>query len=247
MLRRTKTLFAVGSLLAAGATVAVSLWGGGTEESASASYDPIIDPANFVRGIDNPYLPLEPGTTFVYRGTSDGEVETSTVAVTNERKVILGVTCVVVLDLVEVSGELKEKTLDWYAQDREGNVWYFGERTEEYENGAIVSTEGSWEAGVDGAKAGILMKADPKPGETYRQEYYVGEAEDWARVLRLNEDVTVAYASFENVLVTKDSTPLSPGLIAEKFYARGVGLIMDRLVSGGQERLELIEIKRSEP
>lgn len=217
---------------------------GSPSPETAAGYRPVIDPANFVAVIDNPYLPLGPGTTFVYRGTSDGETEVNTVRVTRRTKVILGVTCVVVEDTVEAGGELAEKTLDWFAQDREGNVWYFGEDSKEYEGGKVVSTAGSWLAGVDGAKPGIVMKGSPRVGDVYRQEYYPGEAEDMGEVLRLDERVTVEYGSFDHVLVTKEWTPLEPGVVSNKYYARGVGLVMERLVEGGKERLELVQISK---
>ena len=134
-------------------------------------------------------------------------------------------------------GNLTEKTFDYYAQDKKGNVWYFGEDTKEYENGKVVSTKGSWEAGVDGAKPGFIMQADPKVGETYRQEYYEGEAEDMAKVLSLSESVTVPYGSFDQVLVTKEWTPLEPGLVEHKYYAPGVGPL------GNPGDLALIDVK----
>src|SRR5687768_15919643 len=133
----------------------------------AASYYPDIDPAAFVSVIDNPYLPLEPGTTLVYEGRSDGERELIVVTVTDQTKEILGVTATVVRDRVFVNSELAEDTFDWYAQDRHGNVWYLGEDTKEYEEGKVVTTEGSWEAGVDGAQPGIIMLADPQPGDRY--------------------------------------------------------------------------------
>ncbi|MGH2728981.1 MAG: hypothetical protein ACRDJI_00065, partial [Actinomycetota bacterium] len=137
-------------------------------------YEPHIDPADFVASIDNPYMPLEPGTTLVYEGQSDGEEEENTIVVTDRTKEILGVTCTVVKDIVTVEGVIAEKTFDWFAQDRYGNVWYFGEISKEYEDGKFAGLEGSWEAGVDGALAGIVMLGDPKVGDEYRQEYYAG-------------------------------------------------------------------------
>jgi hypothetical protein len=146
------------------------------------------------------------------------------------------VECVVVDDRGWEAGKLIEKTYDWFAQDEEGNVWYFGEDTKEYNNGKVTSTKGSWEAGVDGAKPGIIMEAHPKVGESYRQEYYKGEAEDMAKVQSSNESVKVLYGSFDHVLVTKEWTPLEPGYVEHKYYARGVGQ-----VSGGG--LELVDVK----
>jgi hypothetical protein len=207
-------------------------------------YRPRFDPAGFVRTIDNPFFPLVPGTTLVYEGMSGGERETVTVTVTDETKEILGITATVVQDRVFVDGTLAEDTFDWYAQDRQGNVWYLGETTKEYEDGKVVSTEGSWEAGVDGAQPGIIMLADPQVGDTYRQEFYEGEAEDVARVLALDESVTVSHGSFDGVLRTEDWTPLEPKIRENKFYARGIGVVFERLVRGGKEVLRLVEVRR---
>ena len=137
------------------------------------AYTPHIDPADFTTTIDNEYFPMEPGTIFLYRGGTERDRMT----VTSDTKKVMGVECVVVDDRAWQGDQLVEQTYDWFAQDKEGNVWYFGEDTKEYENGKVTSTKGSWEAGVDGAKPGIIMQADPKVGDSYRQEYYPGEAE----------------------------------------------------------------------
>ena len=150
--------------------------------------------------------------------------------------------CVVVDDKVWLDDELIEVTLDWYAQDKDGNVWYMGEDSKEYEDGKVVSTAGSWEAGIDGAKPGIIMLAIPVVGVVYRQEYYKGEAEDKAEVLSLNESVTVPFGSYENCLRTKDWNPLDMETIEEKYYAPGVGVVLEVMVKGGDERVELISI-----
>ena len=207
-------------------------------------YRPRFDPSSFVKVIDNPYLPLRPGTTWVYQGISEGEREKTVVSVTDQTKEIMGVTATVVRDRVFVAGELAEDTDDWFAQDGDGNVWYLGEETAEYEDGKVVSREGSWEAGVDGAQPGVVMLGDPRVGDTYRQEYYEGEAEDIGRVVELDETVTVPYDSFTEVLVTEDFTPLEPKILENKFYARGVGVVMERRVEGGEEVLRLIELRR---
>jgi hypothetical protein len=202
-------------------------------DKASDAYSPDINPANFVNRIDNKYFPLDPGTTLIYEGGAERDV----MAVTSDTKKIMGVECVVVDDRGYEAGTLIEKTYDWYAQDKKGNVWYFGEDTKEIKNGEVVSTEGSWEGGMDGAKPGIVMQADPKVGQPYRQEYYVGKAMDMAKVVSLNASVTVPYGSFDHVLVTKEFTPLQPGYVEHKYYAPGVGQ-----VSGGG--LELVDVKR---
>jgi hypothetical protein len=208
---------------------------------ATDTYAPEISPADFTTTIDNPYMPLVPGTTYISEGPADGEIEHIKVSVLHETKTVMGVECIVVRDTVTVDGEVIEDTWDWYAQDAEGNVWYFGEDSRTYENGEQVSTEGSWEAGVDGAMPGIVMKADPQVGDTYRQEYYAGEAEDMADVLSISENVTVAYGAFENVVMTKDYTPLDPDVVEFKFYAPGIGFILETM-EGSDERVELIDI-----
>jgi len=201
-----------------------------------------IDPANFVDRVDNWYFQLTPGTTFVYEGeTEDGTVRVEDY-VTHETKQILGITCVVVRNRVIENGDLVEETFDWYAQDKDGNVWYFGEDAKEYEAGVVVSTKGSWEAGVDGAMPGIIMEANPQVGDFYRQEYYKGEAEDMAEVLSLTESVSVTHGSFDNLLMIREWTLLEPGIVEHKYYAPGVGLILEVMVEGGSEWVELVEI-----
>jgi hypothetical protein len=202
-----------------------------------AAYAPTIDPADFVDVIDNPYMPLTPGTTTVFQGGTE-RVE---VTVTHDTRVILGVTAVVVHDQAFDGDELIEDTFDWFAQDRAGNVWYLGEDTKELENGKVVSTAGSWEAGVDGAQPGIVMPAVPVIGETYRQEFYEGEAEDMATVIETGGSVTVPAGTYEDTLVTEDVTPLEPDLLEHKTYARGVGVVKEEVI-GGDELVELIEI-----
>ncbi len=206
-------------------------------------YDPVINPADFVAQINNQYLPMSPGTTFIYDGESEDGKEKIEVNVTHETKEILGVTCVVVRDRVWIDGELVEDTFDWFAQDKDGNVWYFGEDSKEYEGGKVVSTEGSWEAGVDGAKPGIIMKGNPQVGDAYRQEYYEDEAEDMAEVLSLNESISVPYGSFENCLKTQEWTPLEPDVVENKYYAPGVGVVLEVAVEGESERIELVEVR----
>jgi hypothetical protein len=157
-----------------------------------------------------------------------------------DTKAILGVTSVVVHDTVSNDGTVTEDTFDWYARDREGNVWYFGGDTKEFENGVVLSGEGSWEAGVDGAKAGIIMKARPRAGVAYRQEYYRGHAEDFARVLGKSESVTAPAGTYHDVVKTKEFTPLEPKLLEHKYYARGVGVVREVTVKGGSDSVELV-------
>lgn len=186
-------------------------------------YNPVINPADFVATIDNPYFPLTPGTTYIYEGITEKGLEHVETTVTTDTKVILGVTCTVVRDTVTVDGVLEEDTFDWYAQDKSGNVWYFGENSLSYEGGLIVSLAGSWIAGVDGAKPGIIMEASPKVGDLYRQEFSAGVAEDMAEVLSLNESVTVPAGTYTNCIKTKDFSPIEPDAIEHKLYCPGVG------------------------
>jgi hypothetical protein len=197
------------------------------------AYAPHIKPADFTTKLDNEYFPLKPGTTFVY----EGGAERGEMTVTYDTKKVMGVECVVVDDRGYEAGKLIEKTYDWFAQDKQGTVWYFGEDTKEYENGEVVSTKGSWEAGVDGAKPGIIMPSDPKVGHSYHQEYYPGEAMDMARVLSSNASVTLPYGSFDHVLETREWTPLQPGFSEKKYYVRGVGPL------GNPRDLGLVDVK----
>jgi hypothetical protein len=200
---------------------------------------------DFTTRIDNPYLPMRPGSRWIYRETeTDGTVQRVVVRVTRRTKrVAAGITARVVRDTVTERGQLVEDTFDWFAQDRAGNVWYLGEDTTEYENGRPVSKEGSWEAGVDGATAGIVMLARPRPGRTYHQESSPGEAEDRARVLSVDEQAEVPAGHFKRVISTKDWTPLQPRVLEYKFYARGIGLVMSLDISGGSGREELIRYR----
>lgn len=209
--------------------------------AARRAYNPDIDPADFTASITNPYWPMRPGAFFRFAGESDGEPETILVEVTRKKKVILGVACTEVRDRVfDGDGNLVEDTRDWYAQDREGSVWYFGEFAKEFEDGA-VSTAGSWEAGVDGAKPGIVMFANPQPGAPYRQEYYPGVAEDFGQVVSLLESFTTGLGTFHNVVKTREFTPLEPGVSEFKYYAPGVGVIREEALSGGTGFQELTE------
>ena len=205
-----------------------------------------LDPADFTTRIDNPYWPMAPGSRWVYRETdSEGAVQRVVVTVTKRTKRIAnGIEARVVRDVVTEGGEPVEVTDDWYAQDSEGNVWYLGEATTEYENGRPASTAGSFEAGVDGAQPGIIMPAKPEPGMSYRQEYYKGEAEDRAEVIGVDEQAEVPAGHFEEVVMTRDVNPLDPKVLEFKFYAPNVGPVLAVSVSGGSDREELIRFQR---
>jgi len=197
--------------------------GGGADEcTVDPTYNPTIDPASFVDGVTNPLFPLTPGTQFVYESAN----EHIQVDVTTVRRTILGISCVEVHDVASVNGSITEDTLDWYAQDRDGNVWYMGEDTKELDHGTVTSTEGSWEAGVDSAKPGIIIPAAPTPNAPYRQEYKACEAEDFGTVLSTTETVTGPTGTFTNCLHTIDTTPLEPDVKEDKFYCPTVGLVL---------------------
>jgi hypothetical protein len=204
---------------------------------------PAAQAHQFTTKIDNPYLPLAPGSRWVYHDVLTGE--RTVVRVTNEtRPIANGVTGRVVRDTVRKHGHVTEDTSDWYAQDARGNVWYLGEDTKEYAHGRVSSTEGSWEAGVHGARAGIAMPAHPRVGRAYRQEYYAGHAEDHARVLSRDDQVEVPAGHYKRALLTKEWTPLEPDVLEYKLYAPGVGVVLESTVSGGAERNELVSFHR---
>ena len=201
---------------------------------------PAFDPNKFVAGVDNPFFPLVPGTVLTY---SDG-TEIDQVEVTHDTKNILGVVATVVHDRVTVDGSLTEDTFDWYAQDRAGNVWYLGEDSKQFENGQQVGTEGSWEAGVNGAKAGILMLAHPEDGDAYVQEDAPPVAQDQARVVAEDKTVRVPFDTFEDCLKTLETTPLEPGAREYKYYARGVGVVLEVTPGADKTRNELTGVVR---
>ena len=212
--------------------------------------DPVdLDPADFTADIDHPYLPMAEGTRMTYREIDeDGERLKVVVIVTRETKEIAnGITARVVRDTVTQDGELVEDTFDWYAQDSDGNVWYMGEDTAEFENGKLTTRAGSFEAGVDGALPGIIMPGDPEPGLAYRQEYYEGEAEDNGEILSLDEMVDVPFGHFEDVLMTKDTITIEPNVLEHKFYAKGVGMVLALGISGGGGREELVKVDQAPP
>ena len=200
-----------------------------------------LDPADFTTKIDNPYWPMPRGAKWVYLSDRERIV----VEVTNKKKRIAGVEALVLRDTVTQrdGGGFVEVTDDWYAQDKAGNVWYLGEDTKEYKDGKVTSTTGSWEHGVDGAYAGIIMPAKPRPGLVYRQEYYEGEAEDMGKVLGANATAKVPAGTFRNCVKTEDTTPLEPGVVEYKYYARGIGHVL-RTTKDGGGREELVEHTR---
>lgn len=195
------------------------------------SYHPEINPTDFSSTVDNPYYPLVPGTTLKYIETDKGETSENEITVTKDTKTIMGVKCVVVHDVVRKNGRVAEDTYDWLAQHKDGSVWYFGENTKEISAGGRVSTQGSWEAGVNGAYPGILMPGHPKPGDPYRQEYGPGQAEDMGQIAALGESVTVPAGTFADCVKTKEWSLLESGH-ENKWYARGVGVVKEVATDG---------------
>jgi hypothetical protein len=213
------------------------------QPAASSEGQP--NPADFVSGVSNPWFPLKPGTTFVYRGMKDGKPARDVVTVTQKTKLIDGVRTTAVSDRLYLGGRLGERTTDWYAQDKKGNVWYFGEDTAELDkSGRVRSREGSWQSGVNGAQPGILMPDRPRVGQSFRQEYFKGHAEDHFKVLSLSASVQVPYTSSKHALLTKEWTPLEPDVIDHKLYVRGIGLVKEQTIKGGQERAVLVSVQR---
>lgn len=216
------------------------------ERQPDETYNPEILPANFTNSttLTNPFLLFEPGKKYIYEAQTEEGLERTEVQRLVATKTILGITCIIVSDKVWLEGILIEDTEDWFAQDNDGNVWYMGEEVDNYNpDGSLRDHAGSWEAGVDGAKPGIVMLADPQPGMTYRQEYYFNEAEDEAEVLELGLNVTVPFGSFTNCLKTHEWTELEPDVNENKFYAPGIGLIREENVEDGEEGV-LIEIQQ---
>jgi hypothetical protein len=228
-----------------------------TSAAASASdlapihgrYQPKIDPSNFVTTVDNPYFPLPPGTGFHYKGVAENGTtpQTDDMIVTHRTKTILGVKCTVVRDTVSSRGRPIERTFDWYAQDKAGNVWYMGEDSRERSHGQFEKTSDSWEAGVAGAKPGIIMPGDPETGDAYRQEYYPRHALDQAHVLGPGGAVTVPYSAYDSTLLTVETAPqLDPGVAERKWYVAGVGDVKEQTARGNHEEIVLVRITHAQ-
>jgi hypothetical protein len=200
--------------------------------------------SSFSPNVTNAWFPLRMGSVYRYRGVKDGEPSREVMTVTHRTRTIDGARCVVVKDLLYLRGKLEERTRDYYTQDADGNVWYFGEDTAELDaDGRVKTREGTWHAGVDGAKPGIFMYAQPRVGRSARQEYLKGQAEDHFRVLRRGVNVSVPFGAFDGALLTKEWTPLEPGVIDHKYYVRGIGTVLEQTVKGGDERNELVFFK----
>jgi len=229
--------------IAVAATIAAVAVGCGHSSSRTAGAQAAPGAARFSAHVDNRWFPLIPGTRYVYVGEKDGQPSRDVVTVTHAVKTIDGAPCVVVHDRLYLRGRLGERTTDWYSQDDKGTVWYFGERTAELDrSGRVTSTSGSWKAGVDRARAGIFMPAHPRLGQSFRQEFYKGQAEDHFRVIGLFATVTTPAG--KNALLTREWTPLEPGVIDHKMYVRGIGTVLEQTQKGGNERGELVSLTR---
>jgi hypothetical protein len=201
-------------------------------------------PADFAARIDNPWFPLRPGTVFEYHGVKDGKRARDLLTVTHRHRSILGVRATVIHDRLYLNGRLAERTTDWYAQDKAGNVWYLGESTATLDRRRrVLSTDGTWLAGLKGARAGIYMPAHPAPGQTGRQEYFRGQAEDQFKVLSLAAPVQSPAVSSHRALLTQETTRLEPGTVDHKLYVRAIGDVREEAVKGAQERLVLFSVR----
>lgn len=212
--------------------------------SAAHRTNSIPPASSFSARVNNPWFPLLPGTRYVYTGVKDGKRSRDVMVVTHATRTIDGISCVAVSDKLYLLGRLEERTTDWYSQDARGNVWYFGERTAELDaHGQVTSTEGTWTAGVAGAQPGIYMPADPSVGQSGRQEYYKGHAEDHFKVIgRFN---TVSPRGAANIVLTSETTLLEPGTVDHKMYVRGIGTVLEQTEHGPNERNELVSVTRT--
>ena len=210
--------------------------------ASGTDYEPVLDPANFVSVIDNPYFPLPVGRTLVYEGIKDGQSQVDTVTVTDQTRVIEGITTRMVSDVSTHDGTLLEKTFDFYAQDKQGNVWYLGEDTTAFLANGKTDTSGSWMAGVHDAEPGIIMEADPQIPDAYRQEFLLGQAEDTAWVVERGGTVTVPYGKLRNTLKTLEATRIEPGSYDLKVYAPGIGIVLEQSLSGAPEVASLVSV-----
>ena len=238
MSRKLLTLLAAASAMGA---VMSGAWVPNARASSS-DYEPVLDPADFVAVIDNPYFPLPVGRTLVYEGIKNGQTQVDTVTITDQTKVIEGIAARAVSDVSTHDGALLEKTVDWYAQDKQGNVWYLGEDTTAFLANGKTDTSGSWQAGVHDAEPGIVMEANPQIPDAYRQEFLVGQAEDTAWVVELGGTVTVPYGKLRNTLTTLEATRIEPGNYDVKIYAPGIGIVLEQALTGPTEIAQLVSV-----
>ena len=245
-MKHHKIVLAIVALAAVVATAVPAFVSGAsvrTPKGYGSGNEPTFDPANFGSPVYNPYFPLDPGTRSILRGVKEGLTQTERSTVTDRTKQILGVTATVIRDVSLHHGRPLEATFDWYAADNDGNVWYLGEDTKEFDaNGHVISTEGSWEAGVDGAVPGIIMLADPQVDDAYRQEFYAGHAEDQAWVVRTGGAFTVPYGTVHDVIRALEWTRLEPNVVVLKVFAPGLGIVYERTLSGSKEIAALVSV-----
>jgi hypothetical protein len=211
--------------------------------SAHGGYEPVLNPADFVRVINNPYYPLPVGRTLIYRGVRDGQTQTDRVHVTSGTKVLEGITATTVTDVARHNGKLLEKTTDWYAQDKRGNVWYLGEDTAAFLPNGKVDRSGSWQAGAHDGEPGIVMLAHPQVPDAYRQEFLRGQAEDTAWIISVGGSVTVPFGMLHHILTSLEFTRLEPGVIDQKIYAPGIGIVRERSQKGPLEVARLVSVR----
>jgi hypothetical protein len=235
-------------VVAAGVTLAAGVAAFLTVPAAAAAhkpgYEPVLNPADFVKVIDNPYFPLPVGRTLIYRGIKDGRSQIDRVHVTSKTKKIEGITATTVTDVSTHRGKLLEKTTDWYAQDKHGTVWYLGENTAAFLPGGKIDRSGSWQAGVKDAEPGIIMKAHPAVPQAYRQEFMKGNAEDTAWIVMVGGKLTVPAGTFRHVLTSLEFTRLEPNVIDKKVYAPGIGIVSELAVHGPAEVAKLVKVIR---
>ena len=243
MTRKALTVF--GATMAAamlGTGVQVALAGASGHRPAHKGYEPVLKPKDFVRVIDNPYFPLPVGRTLIYRGIKDGKTQTDRVHVTKQTKVLEGITATSITDVSTHNGKLLEKTTDWYAQDKQGNVWYLGEKTAAFLPNGKIDRSGSWQAGVNDAEPGIVMLAHPRVPRAYRQEYLKGSAEDTAWIVIRGGSVNTPLGNLRHTLTSLEFTRLEPGVIDQKIYAPGIGIVVEQAVRGPTEVAKLVSI-----
>jgi len=236
---RNKALAALAAAALAGAGLLVP--GAAAGAPARHGYEPVLNPTDFVRSVTNPYLPFPVGRTLTYRGIKDGVTQTDVVHVTPDTRVLEGITAVAVSDVATHNGKLLEKTTDWYAQDKQGNVWYLGEKTAAY-SGGHVDHSGSWLAGVHDGEPGIVMKAHPRVPDAYRQEFLRGQAEDTAWIVKRGGSVKLPFAVVHNVVTSYEFTVLEPAVLDKKIYAPGLGIVMEEAALGPRETATLVSV-----
>jgi hypothetical protein len=239
------------ALTVACAAIAAAMFGTGIQvalagaphQPAHGKYEPVLNPKDFVRVINNPYYPLPLGRTLIYRGIKDGKTQIDRVHITRRTKMLEGIRATTVTDVSTHNGKLLEKTTDWYAQDKQGNVWYLGEATAAFPPGGGVDHSGSWQAGVKDAEPGLVMKANPQVPEAYRQEFLTGQAEDAAWIVERGGSATVPLGTLHHVLTTLEFTRLEPDVVDRKVYAPGIGVIIEQSLHGPIETAEVVSVR----